>query len=80
VYNRHDQDSVRLDPIYQPIAVNEPLSDMLASNLRNNATKTRKLRETTRHRQYFGDHSTSIILRIPGNIFCDRFKVFYGLR
>jgi len=42
VYDCHDKDSRRLNSIYQTIAINEPLSYVLVSDLRNNATDRRK--------------------------------------
>jgi hypothetical protein len=47
MHDRHDQNSLGLDPIYQTIAVNEPLPYVFASDLGNNTTSRWELADVS---------------------------------
>ena len=80
MYRSNDQNSLGFDPIYQTIAVYEPLSYVLFAKLRYDTAHEGEFAYIPGNREYFRNNRSCIELGISRNVFRDQFEIFRCLR
>ena len=79
VNHRHNEDSCRLDLVYDPITVNESFSDLLILQFRHDPSHPRKALDASSDLDDSRGHSPSVELGVSTDVLRDRFDVFDGL-